>query len=69
MMIRTRNPYFRLVDDLLNDARPWFAGGPSEARGFDLALDVEENGMPTSSAPTCPASTRRPSASTSMKTS
>ena len=43
MMIRTRNPYFRLVDDLLNDARPWLAGGVSEARGFSLALDVEEN--------------------------
>ena len=43
MMIRTRNPYFRLVDDLLNDARPWLAGGFSEARGFSLALDVEEN--------------------------
>lgn len=43
MMIRTRNPYFRLVDDLLNDARPWLtSGGPSEARGFGLALDVEE---------------------------
>ena len=43
MMIRTRNPYFRLVDDLLNDARPRLAGGVSEARGFSLALDVEEN--------------------------
>ncbi len=44
MMIRTRNPYFRLVDDLLNDARPWLiSGGESEARGFGLALDVEEN--------------------------
>lgn len=43
MMIRTRNPYFRLVDDLLNDARPWLASGLSEARGFNLALDVEEN--------------------------
>lgn len=43
MMIRTRNPYFRLVDDLLNDARPWLASGISEARGFSLALDVEEN--------------------------
>ncbi|MCY4061225.1 MAG: Hsp20/alpha crystallin family protein [Chloroflexi bacterium] len=44
MMIRTRNPYFRLVDDLLNDARPWLTSGvPSEARGFGLALDVEEN--------------------------
>jgi len=43
-MIRTRNPYFRLVDDLLNDARPWLtSGGASEARGFGLALDVEEN--------------------------
>ena len=44
MMIRTRNPYFRLVDDLLNDARPWLTnGGESEARGLSLALDVEEN--------------------------
>ena len=43
MMIRTRNPYFRLVDELLNDARPWLAGGVSEARSFSLALDVEEN--------------------------
>ena len=43
MMIRTRNPYFRLVDDLLNDARPWLASGESEARGFGPALDVEEN--------------------------
>ena len=43
MMIRTRNPYFRLVDDLLNDARPWLtSGGASEASGFGLALDVEE---------------------------
>ncbi|MDE2776166.1 MAG: Hsp20/alpha crystallin family protein [Chloroflexota bacterium] len=43
MMIRTRNPYFRLVDDMLNDARPWRAGGISEARGCSLALDVDEN--------------------------
>ncbi|MDE2749960.1 MAG: Hsp20/alpha crystallin family protein [Chloroflexota bacterium] len=43
MMIRTRNPYFRLVDDLLNDARPWLTGGESEARGFGPAVDVEEN--------------------------
>lgn len=43
MMIRTRNPYFRLVDDLLNDARPWPTSGGFEARGFGLALDVEEN--------------------------
>ena len=42
-MIRTRNPYFRLVDDLLNDARPWLTSGNSEARGFGPALDVEEN--------------------------
>jgi len=43
-MIRSRNPYFRLVDDLLNDARPWLtSGGEPQARGFDLALDVEEN--------------------------
>ena len=40
MMIRTRNPYFRLVDDLLNDSRPWLG---SEARDQGLALDVEEN--------------------------
>jgi len=40
MMIRTRNPYFRLVDDLLNDARPWLTGGESEARGFGPAVDV-----------------------------
>jgi HSP20 family protein len=44
MMIRTRKPYFRLVDDLLNDARPWLtSGGESEARGSGPALDVEEN--------------------------
>lgn len=42
-MTRTRNPYFRLVDDLLNDARPWLTSGAnSEARGFGPALDVEE---------------------------
>ena len=44
-MIRSRNPYFRLVDDLLNDNRSWLtSGGATEARGFELALDVEENG-------------------------
>ena len=44
MMIRSRNPYFRLVDDLLNDARPWLDNeGELEGRGFSLALDVEEN--------------------------
>lgn len=43
-MFRTRNPYFRLVDDLLNDARPWLGGHSEfENRGYDLALDVEEN--------------------------
>lgn len=41
MMIRTRNPYFRLVDDLLSDA--FGSGGQFEARGFGLALDVEES--------------------------
>ncbi len=41
-MIRTRNPYFRLVDDLLHDTRPWLTSGHSEARGFGPALDVEE---------------------------
>ena len=43
MMIRSRNPYFRLVDDLLNDSRPWFGNGGAEDRDFGLALDVEEN--------------------------
>ena len=42
MMIRNRNPYFRLLDDLLNDARPWLTG-ETAARAFGLALDVEEN--------------------------
>ncbi len=40
-MIRARNPYFRLVDDLLSDA--FGSGGQFEARGFGLALDVEES--------------------------
>ncbi len=43
MMIRSRSPYFRLVDDLLNDARPWFSNGDVEGRDYSLALDVEEN--------------------------
>ncbi len=44
MLIRTRNPYFRLVDDLLNDTRPFFGNTSEfENRGFELALDVEEN--------------------------
>ncbi|MCY3781578.1 MAG: Hsp20/alpha crystallin family protein [Chloroflexi bacterium] len=42
MMIRTRSPYFRLVDDLLNEGFPWLGSGHSEARGYGLALDVEE---------------------------
>ena len=43
MMLRTRSPYFRLVDDLLNDARPWPGSlAAFENRGKDLALDVEE---------------------------
>ena len=43
MMLRTRSPYFRLVDDLLNDTRPWPGGlAAFENRGYDLALDVEE---------------------------
>ena len=41
MMIRTRNPYFRLVDDLLSDA--FGSGGQFEARGLGLTLDVEES--------------------------
>ncbi|MYD08597.1 MAG: Hsp20/alpha crystallin family protein [Chloroflexi bacterium] len=41
MMIRSRNPYFRLVDDLLNDA--FGSGGQFEARGLGPALDVEES--------------------------
>lgn len=40
-MIRTRNPYFRLVDDLLGDA--FGSGGQFEARGSGPALDVEES--------------------------
>ncbi len=40
-MIRARSPYFRLVDDLLSDA--FGSGGQFEARGFGLALDVEES--------------------------
>ncbi len=40
-MIRTRSPYFRLVDDLLNEARPWLTHG-GEFGTRSLALDVEE---------------------------
>ncbi len=44
MMIRSRKPYFRLVDDLLNGTHPWLTSGTEfEARGFSPALDVEEN--------------------------
>lgn len=43
MLIRRRTPYFRWVDDSLNDARLWTgANGEFEPRGFQLALDVEE---------------------------
>ncbi len=41
MMIRTRSPYFRLVDDLLNEARPWLTGGEFGNRA--PAIDVEES--------------------------
>ncbi len=44
MLIRTRSPYFRLVNDLLGEHRP-LPGAINEFsdRGFGLALDVEEN--------------------------
>lgn len=44
MLIRTRNPYFRLFDDIFGDQRAPL-GRPNEfaSRGFSLALDVEEN--------------------------
>ena len=44
MMIRTRNPYFRLVDDLLNESRPSLGNlSEFENRSFTPALDVEES--------------------------
>ena len=44
MMIRTRNPYFRLVDDLLNETRPSLGNlSEFENRSFTPALDVEES--------------------------
>ncbi|MCY3575211.1 MAG: Hsp20/alpha crystallin family protein [Chloroflexi bacterium] len=44
MLYRTRNPYFRMVDRLLHDARP-VLGNRSEFANLPigLALDVEES--------------------------
>ncbi len=44
MLYRTRNPYFRMVDRLLHDARP-LLGDRSEFANlpFGLALDAEES--------------------------
>ncbi|MCY4536899.1 MAG: Hsp20/alpha crystallin family protein [Chloroflexi bacterium] len=44
MLVRTRNPYFRLIDDIFGDHRP-LLGAANEFgnRSFGLALDVEEN--------------------------
>ena len=44
MLVRTRSPYFRIVNDLLGEHRP-LPGAINEFsdRGFGLALDVEEN--------------------------
>ncbi len=44
MLVRTRNPYFRLIDDIFGDHRP-LLGTANEFgnRSFGLALDVEEN--------------------------
>ena len=39
-----RSPYFRIVDSLLNDARPLLAGRSEfDSRHFGPALDVEES--------------------------
>ncbi len=43
MMIRRRHPYFRLVDDLLREPRPWLPAGGFPAHGFAPALDVDES--------------------------
>ena len=40
MIVRTRNPHFRLFDELLHDARPWLARGEFGSRA--PALDVDE---------------------------
>ena len=40
MIIRTRSPYFRLMDDLLHEARPWLSGGEHGKRM--PAIDVDE---------------------------
>ncbi len=44
MLIRTRSPYLRLIDDIFGDQRP-LLGTASEFSNasFGLALDVEEN--------------------------
>lgn len=44
MLVRTRNPYFRLIDDIFGDHRP-LLGTANEFgnRSLGLALDVEEN--------------------------
>ena len=44
MLIRTRNPYFRLIDDIFGDHRP-LLGTANEFgnRSFGLAVDIEEN--------------------------
>ncbi|MDE2859566.1 MAG: Hsp20/alpha crystallin family protein [Chloroflexota bacterium] len=44
MLVRTRKPYFRLIDDIFGDHRP-LLGSANEFgnRSFGLALDVEEN--------------------------
>ncbi len=44
MLVRTRNPYFRLFDELLHDTRPWLGSRNEFANAaFSLAVDVEEN--------------------------
>jgi len=44
MLVRTRNPYLRLIDDIFGDHHP-LLGTANEFgnRNFGLALDVEEN--------------------------
>lgn len=44
MLIRTRNPYFRLIDDIFGDHRPLLgAENEFDGRSFGLPLDVEES--------------------------
>ena len=44
MLVRTRNPYLRLINDIFGDHRP-LLGTANEFgnRSFGLALDIEEN--------------------------